>query len=111
MKLVSTLLCNNIRSLIDTRNIVGAVFIDLTKAFDTVGQGVLLGKLHTYRVRGMEKQWITNYLFNREQYVCLDGTYSTKQTLLSGVPQRFHSWIVAIHTLLFYDFNDSLMTE
>ena len=36
-KLASTLLCDDIRSSIDKGNIIGAVFIDLAKAFDTVG--------------------------------------------------------------------------
>lgn len=86
-KLASTLLCDNIRNSIDKENMVGAVYIDLTKAFDTVGHGILLNKLYEYGIEGNEQEWITNYLFNREQVVCVEGTYSTKQPLLSGVPQ------------------------
>ena len=75
-KLASTLLCDDIRSSIDKGNFVGAVFIDLTKAFDTVGHGVLLDKLFEYGIEGTEIEWFTDYLFNREQYVCIDGMSS-----------------------------------
>ena len=85
--MVSTLLFDNIRTYIDGGNLVGAVFIDLTKAFDTVSHGTLLGKLHEYGITGIENEWLTNYLFNRSQVVNINGIVSNSQPLLHGVPQ------------------------
>ena len=86
-KLASTLLFDNIRSLIDNGKLVGAIYIDLTKAFDTIGHGVLLSKLQEYGIKGTALEWITNYLFNREESVYANGQFSSKQNMLSGVPQ------------------------
>ena len=86
-KLASTLLCDNIRSSIDQGNMVGAVFIDLTKAFDTVGHTVLLHKLVEYGIQDVEHEWFSDYLFHRVQYISVEGTSSRKRPLMSGVPQ------------------------
>lgn len=86
-KLASTFVFDDIRKHIDNGQMVGAVYIDLTKAFDTVGHGILLNKLQEYGVGGRELEWFTNYLFNRNQVVCIDNTTSTKQQCTSGVPQ------------------------
>ena len=72
--MASTLLFDNIRTYIDGGNLVGAVFIDLTKAFDTVSHGTLLGKLNEYGITGIENEWLTNYLFNRSQVVNIKET-------------------------------------
>ena len=86
-KLASTLLFDNMRSAIDNGNLVGATFIDLTKAFDTVSHSTLLGKLTEYGIKGIEKEWMTNYLFNRKQVVNINGVSSSEKSLLHGVPQ------------------------
>ncbi len=41
----------------DNENFVGAVFIDLRKAFDTVDHGILLKKLVAYGVESRELEW------------------------------------------------------
>eukprot|EP00794_Sanderia_malayensis_P004205 gene4205-4766_t len=75
------------RKSIDNGHMVGAVYIDLTKAFDTIGHGLLLHKQQEYGISGLELEWFTNYLFNRNQVVCVDKALSTKHQLLNGVPQ------------------------
>ena len=86
-KLATTLFVDDIRRNIDSSKLVGAVFIDLTKAFDTVGHSVLLSKLSAYGVFDVEHKWFTDYLFNRKQLVNLDNTLSEAMSVKHGVPQ------------------------
>jgi hypothetical protein len=64
-----------------------AVFIDLSKAFDTLDHKILLDKLHNYGIRGNTHKLLTSYLTNRYQYTNALGEDSDKLPLLFGVPQ------------------------
>ena len=63
------------------------VFLDLSKAFDTIDHSILLYKLNHYGIRGVPHSWIKNYLSNRQQFVCINSTKSHLKTIRCGVPQ------------------------
>ena len=68
-ELAVTLLTDHIRKEADKGSLTGAIFIDLSKAFDTVSHSSLLNKLPSFGIHGIELHWFTDYLFNRSQFV------------------------------------------
>ena len=63
------------------------IFLDFSKAFDTVNHEILLTKLEFYGIRGIVKDWFTSYLSNSKQFVSLGNTQSGKVNISCGVPQ------------------------
>ena len=62
------------------------LFIDFSKAFDTVPHKKLLNKLKFYGIRGPFLQWISSWLTKRYQRVIVDGESSSATAVKSGVP-------------------------
>ena len=56
---------NNISQGLDDKNYSLGLFIDLSKAFDTVNHKLLITKLNYYGIRGIALQWFADYLTNR----------------------------------------------
>ena len=81
------LLTDDIRREVDEGNLVGTVFIDLSKAFDSLSHAVLLTKLEAYGIKGNELHWFTDYLFSRQQYVSMGATKSSIEPVFCEVPQ------------------------
>ena len=67
--IAATLFVDNIRKNIDLGKLVGAIFIDLRKAFENVSYSVLVSKLPADGVKGVELEWLTNYLFIRKHQI------------------------------------------
>ena len=72
---------------LNSRRALISVYIDFSKAFDTVDHVILLKKLEHYGFRGCILDWFKSYLSDRKQYVELKGVKSTLQPNVCGVPQ------------------------
>ena len=72
---------------IDQNSAAVSIFLDLSKAFDTIDHSILLNKLRYYGVSNTELTWFQNYLGNRTQYVEIDGFASDVLGIKTGVPQ------------------------
>ena len=53
----------------DQGTLTGAVFVDFSKAFDTLDHEKLLSKLQVLGIHGIELKWFTDYLSDRVQSV------------------------------------------
>ena len=63
------------------------LFLDLSKAFDSLDHHILLDKLYCYGMRGVVHKWFQSYLNNRKQFVSSNGFKSQLMTIKCGVPQ------------------------
>ena len=80
-------LITKISKVIDDKEYTMGVFLDLSKAFDTVNHNILLHKLKHLGTRGVVLEWFKNYLSNRKQIVKYKLTVSNSLTMKCGVPQ------------------------
>ena len=74
------------KSIKDKKHVLG-IFIDLSKAFDTIDHGILLQKLNHYGIRGNTHDLISSYLTDRKQYTNVLGEDSEQLCIQYGVPQ------------------------
>ena len=77
----------NIKILLDSQFYVCGIFVDLEKAFDTVNHKILIDKLNVYGFRDQTNMLLKSYLYNRKQFVSINGFDSNINTIKCGVPQ------------------------
>ena len=78
---------HSIHSLLEYNPSVCGVFLDLKKAFDSVPHQPLIDLLSSHNFPPLLINWLHSYLLNRSQSVRVNGTSSSSQAVLSGVPQ------------------------
>ena len=81
------LLTNDLTKSIDDKKMTDIAVLDFSKAFDVIPHQRLLWKLDYYGIRSNTKSWITGFLTERLQRVCVNGNSSDWMPVLSGTPQ------------------------
>ncbi|PKU39325.1 rna-directed dna polymerase from mobile element jockey- hypothetical protein [Limosa lapponica baueri] len=71
----------------DEGRLVDVVYLDFSKAFDTVSHSILIGKLRKCGLDEWTVGWIENWLKDRAQVVVISGTESSWRSITSDVPQ------------------------
>lgn len=92
LRLRSTVTCllkntNDWYNGLDLGKLVGLVYVDLKKAFDTVDHVILIDKLAHYGLENRELSWFKSYLNNRKQFCRVNGVASDIGDIEVGVPQ------------------------
>ena len=80
-------LADRIISALDEKQLPVTIYMDLSKAFDTLDHDTLLKKLNYYGISDTALEWFRSYLSHRSQYVELNGVSSARKTITTGVPQ------------------------
>ena len=80
-------LLDKITAALDKGDSVLGVFLDFSKAFDTVDHHILLNKMYKYGIRGIVFEWMESYLSSRRQLVLFNYVKSEYANVTCGVPQ------------------------
>lgn len=81
------LIIDKIQKAIEKKLYSCGIFLDLSKAFDTVDHKILLKKLEYYGIRGIVNDWFCSYFTNRTHSVVIGDINSNQHPLTCGVPQ------------------------
>ena len=63
------------------------IFIDLSKAFESVDQKIITKRLALYGIKGCNLGWFKSYLSNRKQFITYGEKQTNIETITCGVPQ------------------------
>ena len=80
-------LIDKISKCVQNGDFVVGIYLDFSKAFDTVNHDILFRKLEWYGIRGIALDWFKSYLTGQTQLVTYNGVSSAPQTIKCGVPQ------------------------
>ena len=86
-ELAATTFIDQVRKGMDNGKYTGAIYIDLSKAFDTISHATILNKLPEFGIVGTPYDWFSSYLFCRYQSVAMNNVVSDSEPIYCGVPQ------------------------
>ena len=86
-ELALTCLVDKISNALENGEYVLGLFLDFSKAFDTVNHDILFEKLEYLGIRGIPLMWCKSFLSDREQYVVYNDASSSRKNITCGVPQ------------------------
>jgi len=82
---------------IDEHKVSAGIYIDLSKAFDTLNHELLFHKLECYGIRVVALHWFKNYLQNRDQYVVFNNYRSSLKDITQRRAPGFDPWTLNFH--------------
>jgi hypothetical protein len=71
----------------DKDELIGTLFLDLSKAFDLIDHDILISKLKSYHIADNTLNWFQSYVCERSQKCAFLGSLSESMDLTHGVPQ------------------------
>ena len=77
----------NWKRTLDKGEYVSVLFMDLSKAFDTINHDLLVAKLKGYGFFKEALKLMNSYLKNRKQKVQINNKFSSERDVIAGVPQ------------------------
>ena len=80
-------IANKIVDSFEENSFLIGIFVDLSKAFDTINHDIMLTKLKHYGIRGLAQSWYNSYLSNRYQCTKYKNCMSESKKIVCGVPQ------------------------
>ena len=81
------IMMDKITAAMDRGDLVVRIFLDFSKAFDTVNHEILLDELYHYGIRGTALDWFKSYLCDRKQFITYDSVSSNTKVISCGIPQ------------------------
>ena len=75
------------KNTLDKRGYVSAIFMDLSKAFDTLNHNLLIAKLGGYGFERDSLSFMKSHINDKQQQVCVNNNFSSWKKIIAGVPQ------------------------